>query len=315
MDSMPTSASQTSKWLIPYVDQPLPFWEMLFTRYHQNIRAVYLPIPHDEIGSGRPRQPNRNVEQFLDLRLPISLLINSIVLPFAVAEVAQQILPLLEHLKARANVVEITVANLQLAGIISRELPGISIAASVLMDVYRPQQVALIEGICDILVPSSRIFRQIKLLRALKERFPGKIRLIVNEACLSDCPFRIQHFFEMSRQSLNPESLCKDLLQKNPWMRLTGAWVLPQHLKLFEGIYDELKLAGRVTLRNSDHYFRVLTAYIEKSPLLPHEIGGGPASPTIPMNIEEDFYRETLVCEQKCWSCDRCKSYWNEHCD
>lgn len=72
-----------------------------------------------------------------------------------------------------------------------------------------------------------------------------------------------------------PQSLCDETLEKQPWLRFTGAWVLPQHLHFYDGLYDDLKLAGRVTLKNPADYRRVLDAYVHKKPLTPDKIGGG----------------------------------------
>jgi hypothetical protein len=95
-------------------------------------------------------------------------------------------------------------------------------------------------------------------------------------------------------------------------MRLTGAWVLPQHLHLYDGLYDELKLAGRVTLRDPADYRRVLGAYVHRRSLSPEAIGGGPAAVTQPMEITEDFYAETLQCGRQCHTCTICRDYWRE---
>ena len=46
----------------------------------------------------------------------------------------------------------------------------------------------------------------------------------------------------------------------------------------FDGLYDSLKLAGRVTLRDRAKYLTVLSAYIQRQPILSRDIGGGPAS-------------------------------------
>lgn len=96
-------------------------------------------------------------------------------------------------------------------------------------------------------------------------------------------------------------------------MRLTGAWVLPQHLHLYDCLFDELKLAGRVTLRNPAFYRRVLKAYIQGYPLAPNGIGGGPASVLVPMDISEDFFSHTLKCKRFCHECNYCMDYFKSH--
>jgi hypothetical protein len=176
------------------------------------------------------------------------------------------------------------------------------------MDITHPNQALMLKGICGTLVPSGRVMRDLPALQALRAAFPGRIRLILNEACLPGCPYRVQHFHEMCAGFPKPESLCGELLEREPWMRLTGAWVLPQHLHLLEGVADEWKLAGRVTLREASTYRRVLGAYIRGLPLGPSEIGGGPASPVGPIEIDEGYYSRTLRCGRLCHECSVCRN-------
>jgi hypothetical protein len=87
--------------------------------------------------------------------------------------------------------------------------------------------------------------------------------------------------------------------------------VLPQHLHFYDGLYDELKLGGRVTLKHAATYLRVLRAYVHRLPLDPHEIGGGPASVLHPMEIQEGYYARTLRCGLRCHECSLCRDYYD----
>jgi hypothetical protein len=93
----------------------------------------------------------------------------------------------------------------------------------------------------DTIVPSTSLTRNPEGLLELKHAFSGRIRLMVNESCLTDCSLRTQHFYEMSNPEITfPKSLCEGILKAKPWLRLTGSWILPQHLDLFSGCYDEV---------------------------------------------------------------------------
>jgi radical SAM protein with 4Fe4S-binding SPASM domain len=291
----------TNRWIVPYVDQPLSFWERLHAEFAPYIREVYMPLPGDVVGSGRPSQPAEHAIAFLkSARFRCSVLINPITLPRPVDEIVPSVVESLSCLQEDFGIAGATVANLLLAVRIREKLPSLPLTASVLMDVASPQQATMLAGVCDTLVPASRIMRDLPALQALREAFAGCIRLLVNEGCIPGCPFRVQHFHEMGGGSPCPQSLCEEVLRKHPWMRLAGSWVLPQHLHLYEGIYDELKLAGRVTLQDPASYRRVLGAYILSHALAPNEIGGGPASPTETLNIDEKFFSRTLYCGHRC---------------
>jgi len=301
-------------WVIPYIDQPLSFWQNLAGHYDRYIHEVYFPIPLDNVPSGRPLQPTLHFEEFLATSpFRLSVLINPIVFPRPVEEMAPAIIEMLKNLRQSFSIHSATLSNAMLAKKIRDSIPGLRLTASVLMDIFSPNQLAMIDGVFDALVPSSRIVRNLPALATLRESFSGEIRLIVNEGCLPNCIFRTQHFFEMGAKLAYPQSLCQDMLSQNPWLRLTGSWILPQHLHLYDGLFDTLKLAGRVTLQNPTYYRDVLNAYIFRKKRSPHRIGGGPASPRAPIDVSEEFFKQTLRCQKSCLRCDVCRDYFKAH--
>jgi radical SAM protein with 4Fe4S-binding SPASM domain len=297
---------------LPYVDQPPAFWQALKKDYGSYITSLYLPLPDHAIASGRPVQPQKHVKAFLNESLfSHTVLLNPISLPEPAAEIAPVAIEALHAFRENYGLDEVVLTDPILARLIREKLPDLSLTASTLMDISTPLQLVMLDDIFETLVPSGKIMRDIVALEKLKSRFRGKIRLLVNECCLPGCTFRTQHFYEMAYSpNPNPGSLCNDLLEKEPWLRLTGAWVLPQHLYFFDGLYDELKLAGRVTLNNPEKYRQVLDAYLHQKPLRPHQIGGGPASVLTPMDITDSFFEQTLNCRLDCHQCDICKDYY-----
>ncbi len=306
------NTKEHDKWALPYIDQPPDFWQQMASQYGNHIKEVYFPLSSDIIPSGEPVQPSLYMDEFLRLSpFALSALLNPMVLQRPVEETAPAVIETLRRYIGEYGLYSATITNLNLAFRIREALPELHLTASCLMEISMPNQAAMINDVCDVLVPSHRIVRDLIALRVLKAAFTGQFRLLVNEACLPGCPFRIQHFTEMGSDLPYPRSLCEELLEKQPWLRITGGWVLPQHLHLFDGAYDELKLGGRVTLRNPESYFYVLDAYINRHPLKPHEIGGGPASVLEPIDITEEYYQQTLHCNHQCQSCSICFDYYN----
>jgi len=109
-----------------------------------------------------------------------------------------------------------------------------------------------------------------------------------------------------------PQSLCQQTLSEHPWLRLTGAWVLPRHLAHYDGVYDSLKLSGRVTLRDRVNYLNVLQAYVHRRPILPRDIGGGPASVLEAVDISDQWFAFTLNCDKNCHACSVCRDYYEQ---
>ncbi len=301
------------QWTIPYIDQPLSFWREVAARYGSAIQAVYLPLPGNLLASGRPVLRSEHLETFLrHAPLPVSVLLNPVVLPRPAASMAASIMAALKTLRDMTRLAGVTIADSVLAQRIKERMPELPLTASVLMDVARPHQAHQLAGIFETLVPASRIMRNYPALHALRQAFPGTMRLIVNEGCLPDCLMRVQHFYEMGYAEEIPASLCEPLLDKHPWLRLTGAWTLPQHLHFFDGLTRAFKLAGRATLHDPGRYLDVLDAYINRRALTPEAIGGGPASPVTPIRISDDYYRATLHCDKHCHSCAVCREYYEQ---
>jgi hypothetical protein len=300
-----------STWVIPYVDQDVSFWEEIADRFGGQVKEVYFPLPGGIIGSGRGKQPDRFLEAFLrQAPLPKCVLLNPIVLPRPVEEVAPQIFDAVRRLREEYGVANVTVANLELARRIREALPELRITASTLMGISRPAQVLMVQDWVHAITPDNALVRDLNGLRQLREAFPGEIRLLVNEACIPGCPHRTQHFFEMGYGDFHPESLCRRMLEERPWLRLTGAWILPRHLVYYEGLYDSLKLAGRVTLRDRDQYLAVLNAYVHREGILPRDIGGGPASVLEAIDMPDWLFETILHCDKDCHRCSVCRDYY-----
>lgn len=302
-----------SAWVIPYVDQGLEFWEEIRGRFGEQVKEVYFPVPDGRFASGRSRQPHRFLEDFLrHAPFPKAVLLNPIVFPRPVERLLPEIWSTLRWLQDDFGVQSVTVSDATLARIIKETLPSWHITASVLMGIASPAQAWLLQEHVDAITVDNRLVRHLAGLRALRSAFAGEIRMIVNEACLPNCLFRTQHFFEMGYSDDFPESLCQQMLEERPWLRLTGAWLLPRHLGYYDGLYDALKLAGRVTLRDPKRYLAVLDAYASRSPILPRDIGGGPASPVEAIDVSDEWFEFVLHCDKQCHVCTVCQEQYAE---
>ena len=302
-----------STWVIPYVDQDLSFWEEIAARFGAHVKEVYFPMPNGSIPSGRGKQPSVFMETFLrDAPLAKAVLVNSIILPRPAEEIAPQVLDALKRLRDEFGVTRVTLTNPTLARLIKQALPEFRVTASTLMGISTPAQVLIVRDYVDAIAADTRLIRDLRGLQRLRRAFSGELRLIVNEACLPGCPFRTQHFYEMGLGDFYPQSLCQQTLDERPWLRLTGAWILPRHLAHYEGLYDSLKLAGRVTLRDRARYLQVLNAYIQREEILPRDIGGGPASVLEPIDMPDELFQFILHCDKNCHVCTVCRDYYEQ---
>lgn len=298
-------------WVIPYIDQPSTFWQQIHDSYGEQIHSVYFPMPGKVVASGRGALADRYIEDFLrHSPLKKTVLINPVILNRPVEDFAPTILDALRRLREEFGVYHATISNLSLARQVKKALPDIKLSASTLMGISTPAQILMAREWIDTLIPDTRILRDLAALRKLRASFPGEIRLIVNEGCLPGCLYRTQHFYEMAYSEFFPQSLCRPVLVAHPWMRLTTGWILPQHLHHYSGLFDNLKLSGRVTLQDPNKYLRVLRAYIQSEKLLPNEIGAGPASVLDPIDISDSFFEHMLTCDKECAICTDCRDYY-----
>jgi collagenase-like PrtC family protease len=302
-----------STWIVPYVDQELAFWQEVEARFGDQIKEVYFPVPGGQFASGRSPQPEEHLDAFLRAApLPKAAVVNAIVLPRPVEAMAPEVVAVLRQLQDDFGVQGVTVSNLDLARAIKEALPGLAVAASVLAGISSPVQALIAGEWVDAIGPDTRLVRDLAGLKRMRAAYGGEIRLLVNEACLPGCLFRIQHFYEMGYGQEYPQSLCQGVLEARPWLRLTGAWILPRHLHYYDGLYDSLKLAGRVTLRDPARYLAVLDAYVERASILPRDIGGGPASPLNGIDVSDEWFEFVLHCDKRCDTCSVCREQYRK---
>jgi hypothetical protein len=293
--------------MLPYIDQRGEFWADLSARHPGMIGGVYFPLSVPGIGSGRPAQPARYLAEFLKQEaVGKSALVNAPVLPPPARASRSTILDALCRLAEEYGLAGATLCDIILAEMVRKRLPELELTASTLMEIAEPNQAVMLEGLFHVLVPATRVLRSPAKLEEIRAAFPGRIRLLVNEGCLPGCPYRRQHFHEMAYATDAPESLCQGLLDRRPWLRLTGAWVLPQHLHWYDGLADQYKLAGRVTLQRPEDYLRVCGAYIARTALWPHQIGAGPASVLGRLAVTDEFFEKLMACRMQCHECDLC---------
>ena len=59
-------------------------------------------------------------------------------------------------------------------------------------------------------------------------------------------------------------------------------------------------------------YLSVLEAYIHRKPILPRDIGGGPASMLDAVDISDQWFAFTLNCDKNCHTCSVCRDYYEQ---
>ena len=158
-----------ARWVLPYIDQPPAFWETIAERYGPSVREVYFPLPYDVIASGEPPQPSAHMQDFLKhAPLPRAVLLNPMTLPGPVEVAAPRIIEVVRRLIGEYGLSSATVANLTLGRRVREAFPDLNLSVSCLMQISRPNQVPMLDGVFDALVPCNSVIRDLRAQRALK---------------------------------------------------------------------------------------------------------------------------------------------------
>ncbi len=203
---------------------------------------------------------------------------------------------------------------------LAKENTNLSVAASIICDVNTPRAALYYEDIgADVIVPSSSINFDLDQLKKIKSNLKrAKLALLVNEACLGNCPWRRFHQNALSHADRKGYDIdyamsCTNLYEKKPYMMLTNNVVRPEDLKEYEGISDMFKLVGRTT--DEETLLKMIHAYSTESyhgNLV--EIVDKRFSEFIdlPNNQLDSLFEQKSNCIKNCQNCSKCKTLYRK---
>ena len=106
----------------------------------------------------------------------------------------------------------------------------------------------------DVIIPSMNANLDMESLRLMKKSLSrAKLRIMVNERCLGDCPWRTAHFSQNSERGSNQTYSydqyylnCHRMFYENPWLLLSNNAIRPEDLTHYEDITLDFKIVGRL---------------------------------------------------------------------
>jgi collagenase-like PrtC family protease len=119
----------------------------------------------------------------------------------------------------------------------------------------------------DIIVPSMNINWNSDVLTQIKNALKkAKLKIMVNEHCLGDCPWRRFHHNYYSHSMKNADKdfhfYCKRTYRDNFYLLLTNNVIRPEDLKHFDNLDADYKIVGRLV--NIDVLCNRIKAYTER---------------------------------------------------
>ena len=203
---------------------------------------------------------------------------------------------------------------------LAKENTNLSVAASIICDVNTPRGALYYEDMgADVIVPSSSINYDLEQLKQIKADLKkAKLALLVNEACLGNCPWRRFHQNALSHADRKGYDLdyamsCTGLYEKNPYMMLTNNVVRPEDLKEYEGISDMFKLVGRTT--DEETLLKMIHAYSTESyhgNLVEIVDKGFSEFINLPNDQLDSLFAQKSSCIKNCQNCSKCKTLYRK---
>ncbi|MFH1875875.1 MAG: tetratricopeptide repeat protein [Candidatus Omnitrophota bacterium] len=237
----------------------------LLERYRAHIEALYFPAPGRLIGSGRHLdQDNRYETQIPELIAACQKLdIRSQLLLNATCEgrdgLAKNFFsPLVTYVKDLRDrgLTTIVVTNPLYIEQFKKCIPGLVVEASVNCYMRTPEHAVYLKNLgADILTIDRDINRDISLIRKIKEATGLPLRLMLNEGCVRNCPFRNLHYNYIAHGGIPPhealrgiclDKFCMKIYRKNPEKIFAIPFVLPEDVRRYKGLVDFYKLTTRI---------------------------------------------------------------------
>lgn len=203
---------------------------------------------------------------------------------------------------------------------LAKENTNLTVAASIICDVNTPRGALYYEDMgADVIVPSSSINYDLDQLKNIKANLKkAKLALLVNEACLGNCPWRRFHQNALSHADRKGYDLdyamsCTNLYKEKPYMMLTNNVVRPEDLKEYEGISDMFKLVGRTT--DDETLLKMIHAYSTESyegNLVEIVDKGFSEYINLPNDQLDSLFEQKSNCKKNCQNCVKCKTLYTD---
>lgn len=168
----------------------------------------------------------------------------------------------------------------------------------------------------DIITTSVNLNVDIQELERIKKALTkAKLRIITNEFCLGDCPWRRSHHdhYAFSDNDFDYHIICKKLILNEPWLLLTNNTIRPEDIRYYKEIADDFKLVRRMGATVEDLLIAV-KAYSEERfdgnyiSLIDTKL---PSIFYIPNKELGGLIQKKWKCSKICEDCNYCKELFN----
>lgn len=313
-------------------------------KYTKNVEELYLPADQAVVGSGRPhKQPkgyDKQIPVIISLMhkhgIKVNMLINgqSEGLTFYKKGNLKRLLEYIRFFSDECALDSITVIDTIHLQDIRNYIPDIKLHGSVNLMVNTVQKARYLKELgINMITIDKELNKNMSMIRKIKDATGLSLKMLVNDSCLPDCLFRIQHAnavshvgrlsydeYEEFGKDINPVFIrhCGKLYQKSPWLFFKSSFIRPEDIKHYEGIIDLVKIADR--MGSTEEILNIINAYSNgtyNGDLLDLIFVGKAALKKKGVSIfnemlPEGFFDKIINCSKDCIKCNYCRDIYED---
>ncbi|RLG13845.1 MAG: hypothetical protein DRN71_04080 [Candidatus Nanohalarchaeota archaeon] len=226
--------------------------------YIEHIDSLYFPIPPVYLSSGRhtpfEKNYNKNIKAIIkkcaDVAIDSQILLNATCEGALCADTAHM-KKVIDYLKTltKSGLKSAAITNPFYITEIKKEIPELELHSSINCYTSNIEQALYLKDMgIDVLTIDRDINRNLDLIKNIKKATGLKIKLLVNEGCLSNCPFRKMHFNSLAHNLPDKpflERSCITVISKDPKKIFRIPFIRPEDIKHYKSFTDYFKLATR----------------------------------------------------------------------
>lgn len=131
-----------------------------------------------------------------------------------------------------------------------KETTGMKVVASTICEINTVRSALYYEEIgADVIIPGMNANYDLKTLEGMRSKLKNAaLRIMVNEHCLGDCPWRRFHHnhYAHSNEERDYHFQCKTRFFTKPYLFLTNSFIRPEDLGNYLHITRDFKIVGRL---------------------------------------------------------------------
>jgi collagenase-like PrtC family protease len=131
-----------------------------------------------------------------------------------------------------------------------KEHTKMKVVASTICEITTVRSALYYEEIgADVIIPSMNVNYDLQVLHGMRSKLKNAgLRIMVNEHCLGDCPWRRFHHshYAHSNEERDYHMQCKTMFLKKPYLLLTNNFIRPEDIRNYLDITHDFKIVGRL---------------------------------------------------------------------